>query len=239
MRFIGRGAYDPDSTSEVHSSKGCRVLGRASVVGVTMAAAIPSKILATSPPAAAYNGQTAANYANVYALSYNPNYPADTDDCTDFVSQALHAGGQPIRVYDGTVSPTNINNWWDFSTTESVTWFELGSQSTKTARFAVDLKWFMATSGWGTVEATYSAATDGMAPPYDSIGTGDILFYNWGGGTGISHAAVQVGSGTTPDGYTGSWVDYHTYNHKQVFWTTRPYNLTWQTTTVIEMHVNA
>lgn len=243
LRFIGQrtGQMESPSTDEEAPKASYRSIGRLTAVGASLAVAIPSKLIATVSPAAAYNGQTAANYANVYALSTNSHYPNyGTTDCTNFVSQALDAGGQPPRTATGSVTPTSLKNWWDFSTTQAVTWFEIGSQSTKTSRVAVDLKWFMAAeSGWGSVAATYSYASDGPAPPYDSIGTGDILFYNWGGGTGISHAAIQVGSGTTPDNYTGSWVDQHSPGRKQIFWTQRPYNLTWATTTVVEMHVTA
>lgn len=42
---------------------------------------------------AAYNGTKAANYAKNHATSYNSNYPSFSSDCTNFVSQCVHAGG--------------------------------------------------------------------------------------------------------------------------------------------------
>jgi Putative amidase domain len=40
-----------------------------------------------------YNRICAAMYAQQFALHYNPEWPKDTADCTNFVSQALLAGG--------------------------------------------------------------------------------------------------------------------------------------------------
>ena len=43
--------------------------------------------------ASAYNGTAAKNYAETYAVNHNGAYYSYTDDCTNFVSQALRAGG--------------------------------------------------------------------------------------------------------------------------------------------------
>jgi hypothetical protein len=40
-----------------------------------------------------YDGNAAANYAHAWTYNYNPDYPSYQDDCTNFVSQALKAGG--------------------------------------------------------------------------------------------------------------------------------------------------
>lgn len=42
---------------------------------------------------AAYDGEEAAEYAQEYAKDYNPNYDEYDNDCTNFVSQCLYAGG--------------------------------------------------------------------------------------------------------------------------------------------------
>ena len=44
-------------------------------------------------PAAAYNRYAAENYAETYALNPNPAYRYFGEDCTNFVSQCLYAGG--------------------------------------------------------------------------------------------------------------------------------------------------
>ncbi len=50
---------------------------------------------------ASYNGSNAAAYAAKWATGYNTNYPRYKLDCTNFVSQAAHAGGLAYN-----------NNWY-------------------------------------------------------------------------------------------------------------------------------
>ena len=55
---------------------------------------------ATSSAAVAYNRAAAATYADTYWQSYNPAWPSFArkgGDCTNFVSQALYAGGIAMR----------------------------------------------------------------------------------------------------------------------------------------------
>ena len=55
----------------------------------------------TSNTNTAYNATKAAEYAQQYAKSYNPNYPNYNNaggDCTNFVSQCVYAGGMPMRI---------------------------------------------------------------------------------------------------------------------------------------------
>ncbi len=61
--------------------------------------------------ASAYNGSSAANYAQEWAYSYNPQYPVppNREDCTNFVSQCIRAGGISY-MWDG--NPTTYLPWW-------------------------------------------------------------------------------------------------------------------------------
>ncbi len=61
--------------------------------------------------ASAYNGSSAANYAQEWAYSYNPQYPVSTnrEDCTNFVSQCIRAGGISYMWYG---NPTTYLPWW-------------------------------------------------------------------------------------------------------------------------------
>jgi hypothetical protein len=56
-----------------------------------------------------YNAGTAGEYARTYATSRNPDYKNFTNDCTNFVSQSLFAGGWTLV---GTVDRTNDANWF-------------------------------------------------------------------------------------------------------------------------------
>jgi hypothetical protein len=54
-----------------------------------------------------YNRRAAADYAIKWAMSYNPDWPSHAKDscpdcggdCTNFISQALYAGGWPMEVW--------------------------------------------------------------------------------------------------------------------------------------------
>src|SRR4029077_8844343 len=62
-------------------------------------------VLAISTPSSAsaasgYSGAAAAAYADTYWQNYNPAWPSFANsggDCTNFVSQALYAGGLAMR----------------------------------------------------------------------------------------------------------------------------------------------
>src|SRR5215471_12330990 len=64
-----------------------------------------------SSAAFAYNGAAAAAYADTYWQNYNPAWPSFANqggDCTNFVSQALYAGGITMR----TSPPYSGNAAW-------------------------------------------------------------------------------------------------------------------------------
>ncbi|POB11298.1 hypothetical protein CO251_05125 [Sulfobacillus sp. hq2] len=85
----------------------------------------------------------------------------------------------------------------------------------------------------------------GTAPGTDvnsssGIYKGDVLFFNWGQGLGISHAAIQTGYGTDPDsGFVGNYVDENTNNRYHAFWSLYPYNSQASTTTIFLVTIDA
>jgi hypothetical protein len=90
-------------------------------------------------------------------LLYNPDYPKFDNDCTNFVSQALRAGGWQLR--DG-VNPANLDNWhYDL-------WGPRGPSYS-----------------WSRAPSLYSfARRSGRGRPLDNIWNarlGDILFPDW------------------------------------------------------------
>lgn len=68
-----------------------------------------------------YSRENAVEYAKKYALHPNPAYryfPLINDssgDCTNFISQCLHAGGAPMIF-------SNKNPWWYKNTSWSISW---------------------------------------------------------------------------------------------------------------------
>lgn len=55
-----------------------------------------------------YNRTAAANYADTYWSNYNPAYTAYSNDCTNFVSQAVYEGTSH------TMSPVDPNHYMDY-----------------------------------------------------------------------------------------------------------------------------
>jgi Putative amidase domain len=65
-----------------------------------------------------YNREQAVAYANTYWNSYNPAYRYfSTNDCTNFISQCLHAGGYPMVGGDH-----RGRGWWYRNNQWSYSW---------------------------------------------------------------------------------------------------------------------
>jgi cell wall-associated NlpC family hydrolase len=160
-----------------------------------------------------YSGSAAAAYADTWALSNNPNYPNYGDDCTNFVSQALHAGGYPFHGTNG--STTNYHNWFMSNT---LGWWNYSHTWT----VAPDLLNFLYYDSPGGSPVAYKAPYQGSS---SGASNGDVIFYDWGDGKGVSHDAIQVGYGTDPSsGWVGTLVDAHNTDHYHAIWHLRPYN---------------
>ncbi len=85
-----------------------------------------------------YNPLLAVEYAKKWAFSYNPNYynfSSIGGDCTNFVSQCLHAGGINMNFYplgwyynslnDRAPAWTGVNEFWNFGISNSGTGVKL------------------------------------------------------------------------------------------------------------------
>lgn len=103
-----------------------------------------------------YNASAASSYAQTYVYTYNSAYQDITDfDCTNFVSQALRAGGW--------VDAGGF--WWDYY----AWWYNLSNHSrTDTWVVAANLRNHVAYSGRGY---SLSAFTD--------LIVGDVMFADW------------------------------------------------------------
>ncbi|MDA8206225.1 MAG: amidase domain-containing protein [Thermaerobacter sp.] len=184
-----------------------------------------------------YNGGAAATYADTYWSNYNSNYPSFIDDCTNFVSQSLYAGGLPQYVY------YNLHTGVPETTSNNAYWF-MDSGNVNYAyswTVAADLYAHLTQYGYGTLYATHPG-TDTVL--MTGMVKGDVLFYNWGeagnpsGTAGINHATIQTGYGTTSDSYTNAnYVDSHTNNRYHVLWSLYTYNTHRASTTIYLVHI--
>jgi len=190
-------------------------------------------LLAISPPSAAsaasgYNGAAAASYADTYWQNYNPAWPSFTNsggDCTNFVSQALHAGGIAMRTspqYSGDAAwyMLKSKHRWSYA----VTWVNAQDNSIFTLQHLPRVNQV----------ASYFGIAPGQRMP-DNAAQGDIVLYDFNNDGVYDHEAIVTAS---DDGNT-SWdlVDAHDNNRYHAYWTLAQYNASWATTRIVVLHI--
>ena len=182
-----------------------------------------------SLPPNKFNAAGAAAWARANVKSSDNPYGYG-DDCTDFVSRAMHfGGGMPFIDVSGFVNNKDDNNWYAYV---------LAGLRIRTHSWgsAPDLATFLRSTGWRR-EIGLSAA----AP-------GDLIFVNWGKGgrdlptgqsdtwsqRGIDHVGMIVGNPGSRGGYdvqiaqhTSNTIeklsDWRTHNRNLHFWIYRIY----------------
>ncbi|AVX20014.1 Putative amidase domain-containing protein [Carboxydocella sporoproducens DSM 16521] len=182
-------------------------------------------IFTLSPHVHAYNSTGAVSYAEKWAKSRNSNYPSFDNDCTNFVSQAIHDPTGAGKPFDESGSSQYFmwyiyKRWWgwDYTTTWSV-----ASHFYNYLRENPAGSWI---NSWNPPQPT---------TPSD-MKEGDILFYDWNNDGSKDHAAIVVGYGTDPtSGYVGNLQDQHTTDRYHAIWHLRPYNSKWTTTVIYDM----
>ncbi|MER1986403.1 MAG: amidase domain-containing protein [Solibacillus sp.] len=115
-----------------------------------------------------YNRQLAVDYARKWWNSSNPRFPVFQDDCTNFISQCLYAGGAPMRG-----QPNRAEGWWMVGEGErwSFSW-----------SVAHSLRWYLETSQRGL------RATRVYSP--SELQIGDVIFYDFTGDGRIDHSVI-------------------------------------------------
>lgn len=187
-------------------------LVRASVVAAAMGLL---GVMAT--PANAYNGGQAASYANSYAINRNTYWLVFSNDCTNFISQAMHAGGLATNVEWSSIPSDNYwTQTWSVAHT-SFTWITAHKASTS---------------------AHLSAAQGGGNTPSWHV-PGDPVYYDWENDGHIDHASMNVATGTDPQypGWVGDLIDEHTTNRLKVIWNLKPYNAKYAITSFYLDHI--
>ena len=127
---------------------------------------------ATSSAAVAYNRAAAATYADTYWQSYNPAWPSFArkgGDCTNFVSQALYAGGiamRPSPLYAGDAAWYMLQSKgrrWSYS----LSWINVQSQRS-----------FLLSLPGVTQVASYHGVAPGQVVASNAA-QGDVVHYDW------------------------------------------------------------
>jgi hypothetical protein len=138
-----------------------------------------------------YNRLKAVQYAETWWNDYNPAFKRMTEnDCTNFISQCLYAGGAPMRGY-----PNRGNGWWIRGNTWSWSW-----------TVANTLKNYLGSSKVGLRAREVSSPAQLML--------GDVICYDFEGDGRYDHNTIV----TARDYYGMPLVNAHTYNSRHRYW---------------------
>jgi hypothetical protein len=121
-----------------------------------------------------YNRSGAVSYAHQYAYNYNSAYHDFTNnDCTNFVSQAIHEGGGISEEDDG-------GQWYG--------WYYSSAANYASAWTGVQQLYDFITvpAGWNEGPTGYSATS------IWSMATGDVIQYKWPGSNYWGHSVIVV-----------------------------------------------
>lgn len=137
-----------------------------------------------------YDRQKAVQYANLWWNTYNPAYRHFTDDCTNFISQCLRAGGAPMW---GT--PNRGKGWWYNSKVWSYSW-----------TVANAMRWYLSGAKQGVRGREVERASD--------LILGDIICYDFEGDGRWNHTTIVV----EKDAFGEPLVNAHTSNSYHRYW---------------------
>lgn len=138
-----------------------------------------------------YNRMNAVLYAEAWWDSYNPAFPHFDVDCTNYVSQCLHAGGAPMRG-----EPNRVQGWWCRPHNWSYSW-----------SVANALYWYLKTSTTGLRAIEVQRA--------EELYPGDVICYDFQGDNKWDHTTIVVAKDA--DGMP--LVNAHTNNSWHRYWT--------------------
>ncbi|RSK26169.1 hypothetical protein EJF36_04450 [Bacillus sp. HMF5848] len=137
-----------------------------------------------------YNRNEAVKYAERWWNDYNPNYHHFTNDCTNYISQCLRAGGNTMRGY-----PTRTQGWWYRGSNWSFSW---------SVAHALTLYLASSTRGLRAKE---------VKSPKELL-VGDIICYDFEGDGRFNHTTIVVAK--DEDGMP--LVNAHTQNSRMRYW---------------------
>ena len=130
-----------------------------------------------------YDRDAAVGYSQTYYENYNSDYPVFDNDCTNFVSQSLHAGGLPTDDQWKTYWGVSRDSLWKHKATAA--WDNASAH----------YKYFSNPEN-GYVDYVITVSSSYMVQEVANSGTvqyGDILYWSNGGTESIYHAAIIAG----------------------------------------------
>jgi hypothetical protein len=140
-----------------------------------------------------YNREQAVAYAERYWNSANPAYPRFTDDCTNFISQCLHAGGIPM-----VFAKDNSKGWW-FRGGKLPNW---------------SYSWTVAHSLYLLLKAGREPMRAVQLESPEQLRLGDVICYDFDGDGRWQHNTMVVAK----DANQMPLVNAHTTNSRMRYW---------------------
>ncbi|KKB35668.1 amidase domain-containing protein [Bacillus thermotolerans] len=137
-----------------------------------------------------YDRLKAVQYAERWWNSYNSAYRKFDVDCTNYVSQCLHAGGAPMVGY-----PDRSRGWWMRNNNWSYSW-----------SVAHALRWFLSGAEKG-LRAEEVSRPEQLEP-------GDVICYDFQGDGRFDHTTIV----TAKDQKGMPLVNAHTTNSRMRYW---------------------
>ncbi|MGE7665341.1 amidase domain-containing protein [Ureibacillus composti] len=126
-----------------------------------------------------YNRAAAVAYAQAWWNGNNPNYPAFTDDCTNFISQCLRAGGAPMTGY-----PNRARGWW---ITEG---WRSGARGNHYPNETWSYSWAVANAFMSNLQNSKSGLTAKQVQSPSELEPGDVICYDFEGDGRINHTTI-------------------------------------------------
>ena len=137
-----------------------------------------------------YDRLSAVQYAERWWNSYNPAFKKFENDCTNYISQCLHAGDAPMRGY-----PTKGKGWWMRNQNWSYSWTVANS-----------LRWHIPNSTMGL--------RGKLVNDPQELKLGDVICYDFEGDGRFDHTTIVTGK----DAAGMPLVNAHTFNSRMRYW---------------------
>lgn len=157
--------------------------------------------------AVTYNRTAVRDYIDTYWDNYNPDYTSYSNDCTNFASQAIHAGGVPMYIQSN-------------GSDENPSWY-----------YNVNASGWLRSLSWINVDELFDlmrnySTIDASASNVSSVAIGDIVQYDKGSDGNKDHTAIVSRTETPAWDPTQRfvYVSYHTTDRHNVSWDFYPSN---------------
>lgn len=137
-----------------------------------------------------YDRMAVVRYAERWWDGHNPQYHLFNDDCTNFISQCLRAGGAPMRG-----RPSRGQGWWYSGELWSFSW-----------AVAHSFRWYLSGSNKGLQAREVDSPEDLLK--------GDVICYDFTGDGKWQHTTVVVDK----DANSMPLVNAHTTNSRMRYW---------------------